>query len=41
MNFLSFFLSFINPPHSAAAQWMAIKFEGSVVGKALTIGIEI
>jgi len=40
MNFISFF---INPPCSAAAQWMAIEFilEGSVVGKASTIGKEI
>ena len=34
----------INPPRSATAQWMAIKCipeEGSVVGKASTIAIEI
>ena len=45
LSFLSFFLSllFINPPCSAAAQWMAIKMHlgGSVVGKVSTIGIEI
>jgi len=37
MNFL--FYSFINPPCSAAVQWMAIKciFGGSVLGKASEI----
>ena len=43
MNFLSFFLLLIHRARLAAEQWMAIKMYsgGSVVGKALTIGIYI